>query len=590
VGYKVRTECCQIRLQLHDSTGCPFIIKPASVAILDQSVWITRNQPATITHPCSFLTPPEHQHCTMSSSSQTSHSAQTPIGAHVQKITVQSQPDPHPLVWVVRGHTADGRVIVESLQEPSLRIGVRPETLPLPLVLSRPLPSTTMNPIMAESIPDPSAWYRAVQQNVIGAWQAEAPGDWCEYCVVVPEVGDWLKVLPCNCSGGICMCDGWRHVRLSRSAIELKGWVPGWLISQGCKCYYSPVVVPPPTPPPIPPASIPEIASPLPQPPAWIITCPSMDPNFGEHLRSLTSNSGWRMWRYKAALYCDTFDKPGETPTSELLPCIDFPTPSLTGPLPVEPFEYIDPKEWMAFDLSTHTDMKFEEGARMGDHWTESENMSQMRLFHGTVLGAAYGMIDAGGFIPGTGRCRKNSRKVRGAFCSTSFAEALEKGLGHQLDYAEDALDGNKRLTMCCMPVVVELKAVDWRPTRMHSTKYCFEAPDGFTGQLPGVIIATLFVNRVLAENFQQHEPPRLGPELADPYLVRVCGQSISKFTVPLRQATCGRILYANDPDSIVQSNKKIWYCRACAEFRVYSKTMYVYSLPGKESCNASCI
>lgn len=283
----------------------------------------------------------------------------------------------------------------------------------------------------------------------------------------------------------------------------------------------------------------------------------------------------------KAARYFDTFDLPGETPTSSLLPRISFPTPSLTGPLPVESFEYIDPAEWAAFDISTLADMTFHEGPQMTDHWTQSENMSTLQLWHGTVLGAAIGMIGKGGFIPGPGKCRKNSRKVKCAFCATSFAESFEKGMGHQLDYAEDAPDSNKKLNMMCMPVVVELQALDWRPrpTHMHGSKYCFEAPPGFAGVLPGVIIKKLYINKVLVKNFNGHKDFR--PELEDPYMVRVCGQNPKKFQIPLYQATCGRILHASEVCH--QSNTGIWYCGACVKFRVHEGS-YVYSLPNEQS------
>lgn len=149
----------------------------------------------------------------------------------------------------------------------------------------------------------------------------------------------------------------------------------------------------------------------------------------------------------------------------------------------------------------------------------------------------------------------------------SGLAEALEKGMGHQLDFAQYA-DGNMGLNTYCMPVVVELQAIAWHPgpTRMHSEKFCFEAPPGFEGVLPGVVIKSVFINTPMLENFQQHSHIR--PEFADPYKVRVCGQNSSKLqSGTLYQATCGRILYANSKYKI--SNTGIWYCEACAQFRV---------------------
>ena len=134
---------------------------------------------------------------------------------------------------------------------------------------------------------------------------------------------------------------------------------------------------------------------------------------------------------------------------------------------------------------------------------------------------------------------------------------------------------------MMCMPVVVELRALDWRPppTHMHGNKYCFEAPSLLCkGVLPGVIITKLYINKVLVENFYRHR--NFYPERADPCKVRVCGQNAQKFQTEMYQATCGRILLASD--SFYQSNTNIWYCHACVKFRVHGGP-YVYRLPKEQ-------
>ena len=153
--------------------------------------------------------------------------------------------------------------------------------------------------------------------------------------------------------------------------------------------------------------------------------------------------------------------------------------------------------------------------------------------------------------------------------------------MGHQLDYAEDAPDGNKKLNMMCMPVVVELQALDWRPrpTHMHGSKYCFEAPSLlFEGVLPGVTITKLYINKVLVENFNGHK--HFYPEREDPYEVRICGQNPQTFQKEIYQATCGRILRASD--FCHRSNTNIWYCDACVKFRVHEGP-YVYRLPKEQ-------
>ena len=427
--------------------------------------------------------------------------------------------------------------------------------------------------LMSES--STTLWYRATSMNHISQWQSAVAASGYEFAVVVPEVGDWVQLLPCTCSNSKCICNGWQNVRMvphegRHGATVLEGWVPPWLLSHGCTWCYPPVAV-----------QLPLAPSPLaPSPPVdQVLESNVLSDVFGD-------KNVWGKLLRIAAQYADTFDwdLPREERTSELVQRIQFQTPTVKGPFPVstvERFAYVDPEEWFAYDISTLVDMRYHEAARMRDHWSQSENMSQLQLFHGTVLGAACGMIGVGGFIPGPGKCRKNSRRVSGAFCATSFADALEKGMGHQLDYAEDAGDCNKKLNMFCMPVVVELQAIDWHPTHMHSSKYCFEAPPGFAGVLPGVIIKRLFINKILVQNFKQHgQHVGVRPELADPFMVRVCGQNASKFQTPLRQATCGRILYASDWNSIVKSTAGFWYCRACAKFRVHHNDMMVYRLP----------
>lgn len=353
---------------------------------------------------------------------------------------------------------------------------------------------------------------------------------------------------------------------------DKRGWVPSWLVNKGCTWCYDPA--------PIQPAAIIPASIPAPIQPAAII------PMLDEQFRSIALDpSVWRALCHKAAVYFDSFDTPGSPEvdkTSYLLARMTFATPSWKGPLPLPDgdFQHIDSAEWCCYESSTSMDM-IQAGVTMNDYWTQSTNMSELRLFHGTVWGAVVGMLASGGFIPGPGRCRKNSRSVKGCFCADSFDGAFAKGMGHQLDYATDVATGDKSLNLFCMPVVVELRAVNLsnlRLTHMHGSKYCFEPPLGWTGVLPGVIIQKIYINKILVANFAKHH--LIDPtSLQDPEKVRVCGQSRLQFKVPLYQATCGKILdAAADYESIKVSKGGIWYCKACSRFIREGSHKIVYS------------
>ena len=64
----------------------------------------------------------------------------------------------------------------------------------------------------------------------------------------------------------------------------------------------------------------------------------------------------------------------------------------------------------------------------------EAENQTQKGvngdLFHGCPFGAFLGMLAKGGFVAGEGCCRRKTRSVIGAFCTTDFFAAFSKGKG----------------------------------------------------------------------------------------------------------------------------------------------------------------
>lgn len=254
-----------------------------------------------------------------------------------------------------------------------------------------------------------SKWYRAINSEVISEWQTAAVQDLKAYDFgYVPELGDWLQLLPRPQSSDD---DGWQRVEVVRGEGNKVGFVPSWFITLACTWCYCPVVVQPP------PAQGPSTS-------AMQLSSPPLHEDFWHGIRNMVLLEALHE---KAVSYLNYFDQdmPRHKRTSTLVQHIKFPTPSIDGPFPVEKFAFIDPGEWIAYKVSTLEDMKNDgHHDRVGDYWSQSENMTKLRLFHGTVLGAVLGMIASGGFIPGPGQCRKGSRKLRGAFCSTDFAAA----------------------------------------------------------------------------------------------------------------------------------------------------------------------
>ena len=80
------------------------------------------------------------------------------------------------------------------------------------------------------------------------------------------------------------------------------------------------------------------------------------------------------------------------------------------------------------------------------------------------------------------------------AFCANYFHAAFEKCTIHKLDHATNSPGGDKQLNVYCMPVVVELRDLDWRPrpTHLHGRKYYFQALPDFKQVLAGVVITAL--------------------------------------------------------------------------------------------------
>ena len=275
----------------------------------------------------------------------------------------------------------------------------------------------------------------------------------------------------------------------------------------------------------------------------------------------------------RAHAHLDEFDwdMPPQQHTSALMRHIRFPTPNVSKPIPVTcgSLPGFGEEEWERYDIDTCEGLQKE--VKFQIHWWNNENMSERTYYHGAPFGAVVGMIAAGGFIPGPGKCRKGSRRVSGCFCSTDFGDAFSKGTFHQLDFAEvkAKANGDKALNIFCMPCVVEIWPVDLvPPTYMHGNKYCFEpAPDSPACQnvLPGVAIKHVFINRFLFENFLFHHS---FPDLSNPLQRRICGQNKSRFTTKdVYQATCGLILESDTKTHV--SRTGIWYCRSCTDLHV---------------------
>jgi len=275
----------------------------------------------------------------------------------------------------------------------------------------------------------------------------------------------------------------------------------------------------------------------------------------------------------RAHAHLDEFDwdMPPQQHTSALMRHIRFPTPNVSKPIPVTcgSLPGFGEEEWERYDIDTCEGLQKE--VKFQTHWWNNENMSERTFYHGAPFGAVVGMIAAGGFIPGPGKCRKGSRRVSGCFCSTDFGDAFSKGTFHQLDFAEvkAKANGDKALNIFCMPCVVEIWPVDLvPPTYMHGNKYCFEpAPDSPACQnvLPGVAIKHVFINRFLFQNFLFHHS---FPDLSNPLQRRICGQNKSRFTTKdVYQATCGLILESDTKTHV--SRTGIWYCRSCTDLHV---------------------
>ena len=160
---------------------------------------------------------------------------------------------------------------------------------------------------------------------------------------------------------------------------------------------------------------------------------------------------------------------------------------------------------------------------------------------------------------------RKGKRRA-GAFCTTEFFGAFDKGTSHLHDFAVPDGTGNKALNLLCMPTVIELeqKQLHNPPTSMHHSKHVFEGEIGKV--LPGVLIRAVHINRVLFDNYSKALELAKKGCLGNPQEARLCGQNKTRFTGDFYQATCARFLpWAQTAHT---SNTGIWYCQQCARFR----------------------
>ena len=123
------------------------------------------------------------------------------------------------------------------------------------------------------------------------------------------------------------------------------------------------------------------------------------------------------------------YDLPPHLHTSALLRCMRFPVARIGKPQPVTTHHPgFDHEEWERFDLQSFAAIKSE--VRVQEHWWNNMCMSDKIYYHGAPFGAVLGMLAAGGFIPGPGKCRKNTRSVSGCFCSEDWGEAFSKTMG----------------------------------------------------------------------------------------------------------------------------------------------------------------
>ena len=223
-------------------------------------------------------------------------------------------------------------------------------------------------------------------------------------------------------------------------------------------------------------------------------------------------------------------------------------------------------EEWFRFpvDMSSRWDPQ-----ACKDYVTnEDENHTDMgfkgKLFHGCPFGAFLGMLGKGGFVAGEGACKKNTRSVSGAFCTTDFFDAFCKGQGHMFDFAKfDPQTQQPLLNLMCMPVVVEVVPMHVI-THVHGRKYCME---GIPGELvPGCLVRAVHMNKFIFKNYLALQ--KCGPIPLDCTETRLCGQTYKRHVglVKPKQASCGAVV-TKKQDGMHKSNGGYWYCNSCGKF-----------------------
>ena len=297
-----------------------------------------------------------------------------------------------------------------------------------------------------------AAWWRLESESIVQSWLMYFH-EYSRHGYVFPGNNEWLRTKDDD--------DG-DAVKVVYKDVE--GLVPRWLLDRGCKGpYYVPVVL----------SDRPltvnlTVVSPL---TLWPMGPDAPSPsNVLAYVMTGKDALGMQL-TIRGRKHWDDFDwdLPPQEHTSALLNRMRFPMPKVTPPQTMSHLPGFAPEEWVRFDLESYADISKE--FKTEHHWWHSEDMSAKHYWHGAPWGAVVGMIAAGGFIPGPGTCRKNTRKVTGCFCSASFEEAFSKGANHQLDFAEGQPDGDKALNIFCMPCVVEIWPIDLRrPTHMHGS------------------------------------------------------------------------------------------------------------------------
>lgn len=209
------------------------------------------------------------------------------------------------------------------------------------------------------------------------------------------------------------------------------------------------------------------------------------------------------------------------------------------------------------------------------DHFRNDVDLESERVgvrsivfFHGTIASAAYGIMKAGGFLPGSNGHTKGKRHYKGCFGSTNMDTAYYRG--DPTRHLET--DGVYSLASC--PVILEFEASCMHIIRYNSRmRHCVCIP-GLEGQLlPGLRLRAMWVNASIAHNYINLTwEPALRQEVID------CGGIVNACCGGHRQMldfqSCGKIVRSPwlcpgsvmTPSTVIgQKVGKYLMCSCCA-------------------------